>query len=159
MTWAALGLEFKNLALGLGCPSWTWCQVQVLCQGQEKKPPLGGNSRLSRKLLTEDGLDKFQASIGEGMVQLQSRLKGLALQVLSTDGLGRPSGFSAEFGVTNAVDRICYLCETVETLQDNFKRVPDDTTVSRVNNMETTLQAFELQQSTSLLMSDLDQKV
>jgi hypothetical protein len=108
----------------------------------------------------EDGLDEFQASIGEGMVELQSRLNGLALQVSSTDGrLGRPSGFGAEFGVTNAFDGIRYLCEKVETVQDYFKRVPYETTVSRVNVMETTLQAFESQPSASSLVSDLNQKV
>jgi hypothetical protein len=55
--------------------------------------------------------------IGEGMVGLQARLNGLALQVLSTDGcLGRPSGFGTEFRVTNAFNGICYLCKKVETI-------------------------------------------
>jgi hypothetical protein len=108
----------------------------------------------------EDGLDEFQASIGEGMVELQSRLSGPALQVSSTHGqLGRPSGFGTEFGGTNSFHGLRYLCEKVETVQDHFKRVLYEGTVSRVNVMETTLQAFESQPSASLLSSDLNQKV
>jgi hypothetical protein len=108
----------------------------------------------------EDSLDDIQGTLGQGIVELQARLNGLALQVTSTDGrLGRPSGFGAEFGVTNAFDGIRYLCEKVETVQDYFTRVPYEAAVVRLNEMETTIQAFEAQQSVSSLMVEMEQKV
>jgi hypothetical protein len=105
-------------------------------------------------------LKDHKEAIGEGLVSLQTSLNSLAIQVTSTERrVGRPSGFGSEFGVTNAFDGVRYLCERLDGVQDQFATVPYVSTVARLEDVETTLQTLQTQQTMGSLIQDAEAKI
>jgi hypothetical protein len=105
-------------------------------------------------------LDQQHGNLTGGLLEIQTRLNSLAMQVTSTDRrVGNPLGFGSEYGVTNAFDGIRHLCERIESIHDQFAHVPYSVMVERLVEIEGNLIGMEARQSPIDLIRDLEVKL
>lgn len=106
----------------------------------------------------EATLEQHRDNLSGGLVEIQTRLNSLAMQMTSTDRrVGNPLGFGAKYGVTNAFDGIRHLCERIESVHEEFTHVPYPVMVDRVVRIEENLIGMESRQSPLELVRELEQ--
>jgi hypothetical protein len=89
-------------------------------------------------------LEDQHGNLSEGLLEIQTCLNSLAMQVTLTDRrVGNPLGFGAKYRGTNVFDGIKHLCKIIKSIQEEFAHVPYPVMVKSLVQIEGNLLGME----------------